>query len=151
MLGLRSPFKPPELPEGFVVELEKLPSAQELNRLLSRCNVETHPPQRLELALKKSIFCLSIIDDSTGKLSGFVRVTSDKGLNANLWNLAAEPGRNQDTLIAVLIYRALSKIRKDMSGCSISVAAPPIAIEALQDQGFVIDPGGIRAMGFRLR
>ena len=29
--------------------------------------------------------------------------------------------------------------------------APIMAIDALKEHGFLVDPGGIRAMGFRLR
>ena len=35
------------------------------------------------------------------KLYGFVRVTSDRGLNANLWNLSAASGNNQTLLLNI--------------------------------------------------
>ncbi len=141
----------PSLPSGFVLDLEKAPSPVVLNRLLAKCNEETHPPRQLALALKKSSFHLSIFEESSGKLSGFVRVTSDKGLNANLWNLVAEPSRQQGQLLAVLVHRSLGILKRTMPGCSVSVSAPVMAIDALKENGFLIDPGGIRAMGFRLR
>ena len=140
-----------ELPKGFILDRQQVPSAQALNRLLSKSCLETHAPQKLCLALKNSDFHLSIFQLITGNLAGFVRVTSDKGLNANLWDLVAEPGENQEKLIAVLVYRALHIIKKELPGCSISVAAPNAALEALKAQGFIIDPNGIRVMGFRLR
>jgi len=84
-------------------------------------------------------------------LVGFVRITSDQALNANLWNLSAKPGRDQAQLLAVLVHRALNSLRKELPGCSISIAAPQSALDALTRQGFVLDPGGIRAMGLRLR
>jgi len=142
---------PPSLPSGFVLDLQHLPSPDALNRLLARCNEETHPSKRLALALEKSDFHLSILEESSGKLSGFVRATSDKGLNANLWNLVAEPSLEQGQLLAVLVHRALRILRREMPGCSVSVSAPLMAIDALKEHGFLIDPGGIRAMGFRLR
>ena len=141
----------PSLPSGFALDFENAPSPDALNRLLARCNEETHPSRRLALALQKSAFNLSIFRESTGKLSGFVRATSDQGLNANLWNLVAEPGVNQSQLLAVLVNRVLAIVRREIPGCSISVSAPSIAINALQEQGFLLDPGGIRAMGYRLR
>ena len=128
-----------------------MPSPEALNQLLARCNEETHPSKRLSLALEKSAFHLSILEESTGKLSGFVRATSDKGLNANLWNLVAEPSPEQGQLLAVLVYRSLGILRRKMPGCSVSVSAPAIAIDALKENGFLIDPGGIRAMGLTLR
>ncbi len=139
------------LPSGFVWESDQIPSPVSLNRLLARCNEETHPSKRLALAMEKSSFCLSIIEEKSGCLAGFVRVTSDNGLNANLWNLVAEPGDFQDQLIEVLVNRAMGIIRRTMPGCSVSISAPLIAIQALQKQGFLVDPSGIRAMGLRLR
>ena len=131
--------------------MEHVPSPEALNKLLAQCNEETHPSKRLSLALEKSAFHLSILDESSGKLSGFVRATSDKGLNANLWNLVAEPSRHQRELLAVLVHRSLGILRRKMPGCSVSVSAPSMSIEALQENGFLIDPGGIRAMGLKLR
>ncbi len=103
------------------------------------------------MALENSVCYLSILEEVSGKLSGFVRATSDNGLNANLWNLVAEPGNKQRQLLAVLVHRALVILRRDVPGCSISVSAPVMSIEALKENGFLIDPSGIRAMDFRLR
>ena len=133
------------------MKTEKAPSADALNRLLSRCNERTHPPKRLTMALENSFCYLSILEEVSGNLSGFVRATSDNGLNANLWNLVAEPGNKQSQLLAVLVHRALVILRRDLPGCSISVSAPVMSIEALKENGFLIDPSGIRAMDFRLR
>tara|TARA_B100000029_G_C16826042_1_gene686066 strand:- start:65 stop:514 length:450 start_codon:yes stop_codon:yes gene_type:complete len=141
----------PRLPSGFILDLEHPPSPEALNRLLARCNEETHPPRKLALALEKSAFHLSIWKQSTKRLVGFVRATSDKGLNANLWNLVAEPSFDQSQLLLVLVHRSLGILRKEMPGCSVSVSAPVMALDALEKNGFLIDPNGIRAMGFRLR
>ena len=149
MFSFRSQI--PNLPAGFVLDIDNPPSPAALNRLLARCNEETYPRRRLALALEKSAFHLSVLEESTGKLSGFVRATSDKGLNANLWNFVAEPCPKQKQFLAVLAYRALGILKRTMPGCSISVSAPEIAVEALKDNGFLIDPGGIRAMGLTLR
>ena len=130
---------------------DEAPDPKVLNRLLSKAGLEVHPTKKLFFALKNSDFYLSIFQELTGNLSGFVRVTSDKGLNANLWDLVAEPGDNQEKLISVLIFRALQIIRTEMPGCSISISAPSQAINALKEQGFLLDPNGIRVMGFRLR
>jgi hypothetical protein len=82
---------------------------------------------------------------------GFVRATSDRALNANLGDLVtapADPAR--DTVIRALVVAALDRLRRELSGCSISISAPAEAIAVLQQSGFVIDPGGIRAMGLVL-
>ena len=143
--------KAPKIPSGFYLDSYKAPAAMALNGLLAKCNLETHPPKQLQLAIERSDCFLTIVEASTSKLSGFVRVTSDKGLNANLWDLAANPGMYQEQLLVVLVNRILRIIRKDLPGCSISVAAPSIAIQALKSQGFILDPGGIRTMGFQIR
>ena len=137
LFSFRKNSFPSTLPEGFILESELQPSPRALNRLLSKCNEKTHSFKRLEMALERSFFHISILEKKTGKLSGFVRATSDNGLNANLWNLVAEPGVNQKHFLYVLVNQALGRLRRDLPGCSISVSAPQIAINALQEQVFL--------------
>ena len=146
---LQQPSIPP-LPEGTRLETSTPPTSKQLNNLLMSCGESTHPEERWELALQRSLWQISILDESTGELIGFVRATSDLALNANLWNLAAKPGPNQAALFAVLVHRALQILRRDLPGCSLSISAPTAALEALKQQGFLIDPNGIRAMGLNL-
>ena len=150
MLGLNSGNKCPPIPEGTVLLRNEIVAAQKINRLLSRCNQDTHQPRKLELTLKSSDFYLTLIQQTSEKLVGFVRVTSDKGLNANLWDLVAEPGDQQERFISIIVFRAIEIIRRELPGCSISVAAPLISIKALRANGFLLDPNGIKTMGFRL-
>ena len=150
MLGLNSVNKCPQIPEGFVLLRNELVSVRKINRLLSRCNQDTHQPTKLELALNSSDFYLTLLQKSSDNLVGFVRVTSDKGLNANLWDLVAEPGNQQGKYISIVVFKAIEIIRRELPGCSISVAAPLISIEALKANGFLLDPNGIKTMGFRL-
>jgi len=138
------------LPNGYILERDKPPTPAALNRLLARCKQATYSQKKLALALERSVFLLSIFEKDNGLLAGFVRATTDNGLNANLWNLSATPGTNQPKLLNVLVNRALLILRREFPGCSISVSAPLITLNALEDQGFLIDPGGIRAMGLRL-
>ena len=150
MLGLNSSNKCPEIPEGFVLLRSKSISVRKINRLLSICNQDIHPSRKLELALENSDFYLALIQKTSDRLVGFVRVTSDKGLNANLWDLVAEPDDQQEKYISILIFKAIEIIRRELPGCSISVAAPLISLEALKTNGFLLDPNGIKTMGFRL-
>ena len=150
MLGLNSGNKCPQMPEGFVLLRSELVSVRKINRLLSRCNQDTHQPRKLELALKSSDFYLTLLEKSSENLVGFVRVTSDKGLNANLWDLVAEPGDQQEQFMSIVVFKAIEIIRRELPGCSISVAAPLISIKALKANGFLLDPNGIKTMGFRL-
>ncbi|MGC6483664.1 MAG: N-acetyltransferase [Synechococcus sp.] len=141
----------PPLPGGFELRGDYTPSANAINRLLASCNEVVPPAERWAAALQNSYGYLCILECNSGELVGFVRITSDQALNANLWNLAARPGPHQAALLAVLVHRVLTRLRKDLPGCSISIAAPPAALDALKSQSFVVDPGGIRAMGLRLR
>ena len=150
MLGLNSVKKCPQIPEGFVLLRSEIISVRKINRLLSRCKQDTHQPRKLELALKSSDFYLTLLQKTSNDLVGFVRVTSDKGLNANLWDLVAEPGDQQKKYISIIVFKAIEIIRRELPGCSISVAAPLISLKALKDNGFLLDPNGIQTMGFRL-
>ncbi len=132
MLGLNSSNASPSIPEGFVLRRSENFTFRSLNRLLARCNQDTHQPRRLELALKNSYFYLTLIQSSSDKLVAFVRVTTDKGLNANLWDLVAEPDEYQEVYMSIVVFKAIEIIRRELPGCSISVAAPSISIKALK-------------------
>ena len=150
LIPFRVQPQPPQLPEGFHLELELPPTPQELNALLTTCGDPPRPPERLQRALARSAWQLSL-RNAAGQLVGFVRATSDQALNANLWDLAVNPAEPAlADLLLVLVQAALTRLRRELPGCSISVAAPPMALEALRRNGFVVDPGGIRAMGLRL-
>ncbi len=149
MLGLNSGNKFPQVPEGFVLLRNESVSIRKVNRLLSRCNQDTHQPKKLELALSSSDFYLTLLQKINENLVGFVRVTSDKGLNANLCDLVAEPGDKQEEYISIVVFKAIEIIRRELPGCSISVAAPLISLKALKTNGFLLDPNGIKTMGFR--
>ena len=138
------------LPDGYFVNSSKVPTAREVNRLLSNCGCEIFPVKRLSIAIQKSNFFFTIQNELKNKLYGFVRVTSDRGLNANLWNLAAETGTNQKLFYSVILQNTLEKINREMPGCSVSVQAPVSSFKCLQESGFILDPNGIRVMGYKL-
>jgi len=138
------------LPEGYFVNSAQIPLAKEVNKLLANCGCETFPIKSLTEAIKKSNFFFTIQSELQNKLYGFVRVTSDKGLNANLWNLSAAPGKNQELYYSILLQVTLEKINREMPGCSISVQAPVSSFKSLKENGFILDPNGIRVMGYKL-
>ena len=150
MLGFNSSNQCPKIPEGLSLVRSESISVRKINKLLSKCNQDTHQPGKLELALKNSDFYLALVQKKSENLFGFVRVTSDKGLNANLWDLAAEPGNQQEEYISIMVFKAIEIIRRELPGCSISVAAPLISLDSLKANGFLLDPNGIQTMGFRL-
>ena len=138
------------LPEGYFVNSSQIPLAKEVNKLLANCGCETFPIKPLFEAIQKSNFFFTVQNGSNNKLSGFVRVTSDRGLNANLWNLSALPGNNQQLYYSILLQVTLEKINREMPGCSISVQAPVSSFKSLEENGFILDPNGIRVMGYKL-
>ena len=138
------------LPEGYFVNSSQIPIAKEVNKLLANCGCETFPSKPLYEAIQQSNFFFSILNQRKNQLCGFVRVTSDRGLNANLWNLSAAPGNNQQLYYAVLLQLTLEKINREMPGCSISVQAPVSSFTSLEENGFILDPNGIRVMGYKL-
>jgi hypothetical protein len=144
---------PPRLREGYRLLADAdLGEAElsRLNQLLSEGNERPRSTARWQQVLARSTWHLSVINGDN-RLVGFVRATSDRALNANLWDLCADLADPAATeVLEALVAAALARLRRELSGCSISLAAPPAALAALQQQGFLVDPGGIRAMGLRL-
>jgi hypothetical protein len=150
LIPFRNPAPGPRLPEGYQFESDGELPWEALNHLLTVCGETQRSQERWHRVLACSAWHLAIRDPS-GRLVGFIRATSDQALNANLWDLLtdpADPGRNP--VITALVQMALARLRRELSGCSISLSAPPEALQALKQVGFVVDPGGIRAMGLCL-
>ena len=135
------PKKKHVLPEGYFVNSSQIPLAKEVNQLLANCGCETFPMKPLSEAIQKSNFFFTIQkNELKNKLYGFVRVTSDRGLNANLWNLSEAPGNHQKLYYSILLQVTLEKINREMPGCSISVQAPVSSFQSLEESGFILDP-----------
>jgi hypothetical protein len=150
VLPFRSQSAIPRLREGYRLVTDAAPPVEELNRLRVACGEGPRRPELWQRAQERSHGQVAIYDGQ-GRLAGYLRITSDQALNANLWDLLsdpADPGREE--LIAALVQAALVRLRRELNGCSISISAPPESLEALKRAGFVVDPGGIRAMGLRL-
>jgi len=141
----------PRLREGYrLLDNPELP-AEALNRLLQQAGDQPRSQERWRQVLAHSTWHFAVINEPAAQVVGFVRITSDMALNANLWDLVADADDPAATEVyGALVGAALGRLRRELSGCSISLAAPPAALEALAQHGFVIDPGGIRAMGLPL-
>ena len=142
--------KKSKLPDGFFINSTEIPPARLINNLLISAGSDFFSNDKLHKAIKNSNFFFAICNESKRQVFGFVRVTSDKGLNANLWNLCAQPGKNQKLFYSILLKLTLEKINREMPGCSISVQAPQSSFDSLEEIGFVLDPNGIRVMGLKL-
>jgi hypothetical protein len=151
LLPFRSQPPAPRLPEGCQLLQNSWPACDSLNRLLQLAGEAPRSQERWQRLLERSLWHLAITD-AGGELLGFVRATSDLALNANLWDLLSDPGDpGRGAVLQVLVHGSLQRLRRELAGCSISLSAPPAALRALERHGFVLDPGGIRAMGLRLR
>ncbi|MCX5967049.1 MAG: N-acetyltransferase [Cyanobacteria bacterium] len=151
MIPFRSQPPQPRLREGYQLLHQPAWDADELDHLLQECGDRPRGAGRWGLVLERSAWHLAVRSDQD-RLVGFIRATSDQALNANLWDLLADPADpSRDEVIQALVQAALSRLRREMGGCSVSLAAPPEALHAVTRAGFVVDPGGIRAMGLNLK
>jgi hypothetical protein len=151
LLPFRTPPSQPRLREGYQLLWQEPVHSQELDALLQLCGDRPRGEDCWALVLERSTWHLALRDGS-GRLVGFLRATSDQALNANLWDLLSDPADpDRQEVIHALVQTGLNRLRRELAGCSISLSAPPEALEALNRAGFVVDPGGIRAMGLQLR
>jgi hypothetical protein len=150
LLPFLGPSASSPLREGYALLVQPSLRVDALNHLLESCGGRPRTAAIWHQVIRHSAWHW-VVQDPRGDWVGFVRVTSDRALNANLWDmlsLPADPAREE--VIRALVVAALDRLRRELSGCSISISAPTEAIAALTQAGFVIDPGGIRAMGLRL-
>jgi hypothetical protein len=151
LLPFRSQPSAPRLRPGYGLVANPWPDATALNRLLALAGETARSNERWQQVLERSLWHLAVIDPG-GQLVGFVRATSDLALNANLWDLLSDPAdAARNDVLQVLVHGALQRLRRELAGCSISLSAPPEALQALEQHGFMVDPGGIRAMGLTLQ
>lgn len=150
LLPFRGPPTSSPLQAGYELLVQPSLQVEALNHLLESCGEAPRSETLWARVLHQSIWHL-VVQNPQGVWVGFVRATSDRALNANLWDLVTAPADpTRDTVIRALVVAALDRLRRELSGCSISISAPAEAIAVLQQAGFVIDPGGIRAMGLVL-
>ena len=152
------PFRPqpqaPSLRQGYRLLENPGLTAEALNNLLIQTGDKPRSTTSWQRVLECSTWYFAVVRDvvrEPERLVGFVRITSDMALNANLWDLSADStDATQAEIYLALVTAALGKLKRELGGCSISLAAPPAALQALKHHGFVLDPGGIRAMGLAL-
>lgn len=150
LLPFRGQSTSSHLREGYVLLSQPSLEVEALNQLLESCGERSRSAQLWSQVIQQSAWHL-VVQNPQGRWVGFIRATSDRALNANLWDLLTAPGDPaREEVIRALVVAALDRLRRELSGCSISISAPREALTALKQAGFVIDPGGIRAMGLRL-
>ena len=149
------PFSAP-LPAGWRLQQDPdRPDVVVVNRLLQACGQPDRKLARLEQALQRSDLLLSLwrpcrVDQQDFELVGLVRATSDRSLNTNLWDLCVLPElRPRADYVRVLVMAMLVRLRQELPGCSISMAAAREDVAALEQFGFLESPKGIRVMELR--
>lgn len=150
LLPFRAPSTTSHLQEGYGLLVQPSLRLEAVNQLLESCGERPRTAEIWSRVLAHSCWHL-VVQNPQGHWVGFIRATSDRALNANLWDLItapADPAR--DSVIRALVMASLDRLRRELNGCSISISAPAEAIAVLHQAGFVIDPGGIRAMGLQL-
>lgn len=150
LLPFRAQSTSSPLSEGYALLVQPSLQLEALNQLLKGCGERPRSAELWDLVIRHSAWHL-VVQNPQGCWVGFIRATSDRALNANLWDLLTAPGDPaREEVIRALVMAALDRLRRELSGCSISISAPTESLAALTKAGFVIDPGGIRAMGLRL-
>jgi hypothetical protein len=159
LIPFRSQPPAPSLRQGYRLLENPGLTAEALNNLLIQTGDKPRSAASWQRVLERSTWYYAVVKDVVSevagepdRLVGFVRITSDMALNANLWDLSADnTDATQAEIYLALVTAALGKLKRELGGCSISLAAPPAALQALKHHGFVLDPGGIRAMGLALQ
>ena len=145
------------LPKGWLIlEDPDRPDAAAVNRLLQACGQPERSIERVVLALQRSDLVVSLWRPAPGsagyELVGLVRATSDRSLNVNLWDLCVLEGvQPRAHYIRLLMRSILLRLRRDLTGCSISMMTMAEDVAELERFGFLESPNGIRAMALQLR
>ena len=155
MRPFRCPGSSASPPEGWQLLLDpERPDPATVNALLCRCGQPRRSDARIALALERSDLLASLWDlgaEPGPRLIGVLRATSDQSLNVNLWDLCVDPALDpcRETALHLLLEAMLRRLRRDLPGCSISLAAAAVDLPLLHRFGFQDSPNGIRAMGIR--
>ena len=72
------------LPESYYVNSSPVPLAKDVNNLLLNCGCDSYPVKSLKKAIQQSNFFFTIQSKLKNKISGFVRVTSDRDLKSSV-------------------------------------------------------------------
>ena len=145
------------LPKGWLILQDPdRPDAAAVNQLLHACGQPERSIERVALALQRSDLLVSLWCPALGgagrKLVGLVRATSDRSLNVNLWDLCVlEEIQPRAHYVHLLMRSMLMRLRRDLTGCSISIMTEANDVPELERFGFLESPNGIRAMALQLK
>jgi aralkylamine N-acetyltransferase len=83
----------------------------------------------------------------TGALVGFARATSDRALNATVWDLVTDPMlRDRAVMARNVISYLLREIRRTVPTCSIALISDADDVKFFSSMDFVASPDGITSM-----
>ena len=105
------------------------------------------PCKKVRIAIENSFLTISLFHkiNSSRKLIGFARATSDNAFNATIWDVVVHPEFQGQGLGKHLIKQIIKQLRcSDIS--TITLFADPQVISFYKNLGFVPDPDGIKGM-----
>ena len=132
------------------ISTDKQGIVEALNKLLIKAGYPPRNPEKMQLALKNSLFYFSAKSFKDKSTIGFVRVTGDGVFHASIWDLVVDPDfPNQNRIRKLLLERLQREIKRIYPQCVISRFAPPEELELLEQINFTEDYKGISPMALR--
>ena len=123
---------------------------EELNNLFVRAGQPLRNVDKLKIALKNSLVCVTARLISNQMMIGFVRVSGDGVFNATVWDLVVDPSLpNGEDAKTQLVLRLKREIKRTLPHCAVSMFAQPQDFHLLSLANFVEDESGIRAMALK--
>lgn len=122
-------------------------SPSEINSLLVAASKPVRDEAKWQKAIDNSYVVVHARLLGTGQLVGFARATSDRALNATIWDLVTDPSLpDQATMARNIISYLLRDIRRTVPTCSIALISDPDDIAFFEAMEFVGSPDGITSM-----
>ena len=123
---------------------------EDLNNLFVRAGQPLRNVDKLKIALKHSLLCVTARLISDKMLVGFVRVSGDGIFNATVWDLVVDPNLpNREDAKTQLIVRLKREIKRTLPHCAVSMFVNPQDYQLLGLANFAEDETGIRAMALK--
>lgn len=120
---------------------------EELEKLCDAVGWVRRPIKKVKFALDNSFLAVSIFHtkNSSKRLIGFARVTSDGSFNATIWDVVIHPDFQGNGLGTLLMNEIIKELRTyDIS--TITLFADPEVLQFYKHIGFTVDPDGVKGM-----
>jgi aralkylamine N-acetyltransferase len=120
---------------------------EEINTLLVKAGRPPRDVAKWRRAIDNSYVVVHARLVKTGALVGFARATSDRALNATVWDLVTDPMlRDRAVMARNVISYLLREIRRTVPTCSIALISDADDVKFFSSMDFVASPDGITSM-----